>query len=58
MGSESSFDLLGSEESPLGLEDFLTCTETSDSSKEEEEDIYFCRDLCFLLSECFLDLGF
>ena len=43
-------------ESLLGFEDFLTCTETSDSFEEDEEVIYLAQDLCFLLSNCFFVL--
>ena len=54
MGSGSSFALFGSEESPLCLENFLTSTESSDSSEEHKEVTYLARDLCLLLSDCFL----
>ena len=43
--------------SPFGLENFLTCTEASDSSEEEDEVTYLARDLCFLLSEYFFGLA-
>ena len=43
----------------MGLEDFFTFTEASDSSEEDEEVIYMylARILYFLLSECFFSLA-
>ena len=40
----------------MGLEDYWTCTEDSDSSEEGDEVTHLDRTLCFLLSECVLGL--